>query len=63
EMEILQRMQFCSFDPKVETVAMYRMTVEVKCFNELGEEHDCIDEVREGMFVTEGFIVKVESCE
>jgi hypothetical protein len=76
-MEILHRMSFHSFDqtvkgtkllkflqdPKVETVFMLSITVEVKCFDEFRREDDSFDDAREGIFVAEGFIVEVESCE
>ncbi|MCI33781.1 hypothetical protein A2U01_0054998, partial [Trifolium medium] len=59
-------MLFCSFDPMVETVAMFRMTVQVKCFDEFGGEHDFVDEgtecyVTQGHCRSNGIIVEVES--
>jgi hypothetical protein len=63
-------MLLCSFNPtiNVETVIapMYRTTLEVKCFDELGGERDCVyksAEAKESLFVTNRFIVEVERCE
>jgi hypothetical protein len=67
-MEILKGMSFCSSDPKVkiETFPIRRTTIEVKRFDEIGGERDCVDEAtetEEGIFVENGFVVEGERCE
>jgi len=64
DLEILNWVAFRISDPTVKTVPIRWMTTEVKRFDELGGECDCVDQIPERKeFIVDQFVVEGERCE